>query len=712
MAQTRKPKPKPRNKQRPHRRWWLRLAIIAFLVVASVCVTYAMWASTFDLDDVQHMRERSTVFDMDGKVFSRLAGENRVVVSADAVSRNFKDALLSREDSRFYKHRGIDPIGIVRAVVRNVSRGGASEGASTITQQLARNSFPLGGKTLHRKMLEAFVALRIEQRYSKEEILAHYMNRIYFGPGGYGIETAALSYFGKHAKDLTLGESAMIAGIVRAPSYFSPFTNLKGAMKQRDQVLARMAKLGKISEPEALAARETPLGVAGKRIALVHENYAMDAVERELNVLLSDEQRAEGGLKVYTTFDPALQKASQAAVETELRKVEARSGYAHPKRADFSEQAKDDELPTPYLQGALVAIENRTGAVRALVGGRDYAESKLNRAFMAKRQVGSTFKPFVYAAAMEKGMLPGATFSDAPIARGEVRGAADWTPDNSDGGNKGVLRAEEGLIQSRNTMSVRIGERAGLPAITKLASEAGLSDVPKIPGIYLGTFEATVRDLTAAYTVLANGGMRRQTYLIERIDDAAGETIYRAAHITQPAMDGGVAWLTTNILQKAMERGTAASARTLGFSRPAAGKTGTTNDYVDAWFVGYTTSLTCGVWVGLDTPKTIIPRGYGAALALPIWVDVMKAAPLARYPATAFPQPANVQRASVCAISNERATEACVHSEAAYTIDLPPSCMPHDWCSVHRGDALTQERPKRTVPQSIFRSFKKFFGGD
>jgi penicillin-binding protein 1A len=477
-------------------------------------------------------------------------------------------------------------------------------------------------------------------------------------------------------------------------------------------VLARMVKLEKITEAEARAARETPIGVAGKRVALVHENYAMDAVERELNILLTDEQRAEGGMKIYTTIDPVVQQTAQSALDMELRKVESRPGYGHPKRADFSNEAKEQELPTPYLQGALVAIDNRNGGIRALVGGRDYSESKLNRAFMAKRQVGSTFKPFVYAAAFDRGMLPGATISDAPIARGEVRGAPDWTPDNSDGSNKGPLRVDEGLIQSRNTMSVRIGERAGLPAIAKMAGEAGLADVPQAPGIYLGTFEATVRDLTAAYTVLANGGVRRQAYLIERIDDASGETIYRAAHITRPAMDAGVAWLTTNILGKAMDKGTASSARTLGFTKPAAGKTGTTNDYVDAWFVGYTTSLTCGVWVGLDTPKTIMPRGYGAALALPIWANVMKAAPAARYPASSFPQPPNVRRLSVCAISNELATAACERADAAYGIDLPPSCMPNHPCSVHRGEALTEAKPKRSVPQSIFRSFKKFFGGN
>jgi penicillin-binding protein 1A len=331
---------------------------------------------------------------------------------------------------------------------------------------------------------------------------------------------------------------------------------------------------------------------------------------------------------------------------------------------------------------------------------------------MAKRQVGSTFKPFVYAAAFARGMLPGATISDAPIARGEVPAAPEWTPENSDGKSKGVLRAEEGLIQSRNTMSVRVGERAGLAAIGQIAEQVGLAEVPAMPGVYLGTFETTVRELTAAYTVLANGGLRRQSYIIEQIDDSGGNTIYRAAHISRPAMDPGIAWLTTNTLTKVFERGTAASARSLGFTKTAAGKTGTTNDYMDAWFVGYTNTLTCGVWVGLDRPKTIIQRGYGATLALPIWVDVMNAAAATRYPAAAFAPPGELRRVNVCSISNELATAACERSGSSYAIELPPSCVPRDPCSVHRGDALTQEKPKRSVPQSIFRSFKKFFGGN
>jgi penicillin-binding protein 1A len=573
-------------------------------------------------------------------------------------------------------------------------------------------------KSLHRKLLEAFVAARIEQQYKKDEILEAYVNRIYFGSTVYGIETASQTYFGKKSANLTLGESAMIAGIIRAPSYFSPFRNLKGAMRERDTVLSRMLKLEKITAKEAEAAKSAPITLAKKRPFAAQENYAMDLVRRELDELLTDDQRQDGGMKIYTTIDPTLQRVAESAVNAELTKVEARPGYKHPKKAGFSNQAKADEQETPYLQGALVVIDNRSGGIRALVGGRDFAESKYNRAIAANstRQIGSTFKPFVYAAAYGRGMLPGASIDDGPIAPGEVRQAANWTPDNSDGTYKGMQRAEEGLILSRNTMSVRVGERAGLDQIARVASAAGIEGMPRMPAAYLGAFEGNVTDMATAYSVFANNGVRKQNYIIERIDDAAGDTLYRAAHIQAQALDPGVSWMVTNALSKAMVRGTGSTVKSLGFSRPSAGKTGTTNDFKDAWFVGYTTSLTCSVWVGLDRPETIVSRGYGAALALPIWAQVMKAAPPQRYPANEFRCPVPLRRTTVCSLSNELATSGCDRAGTAYGIELPETRLPHGACSVHRGGILADgsgdDGRKRSVPQSIFRSFKKFFGGD
>jgi penicillin-binding protein 1A len=720
--------PKSKNKRgakaaRRRSRWKVWLALGALLAVLLVCLVYGFWASSFDLHQVQEITERSAVYDMDGKVYSRLPGQNRVTVKLSQVSPWFIKALLTREDSRFYDHHGVDPFGIARAIFRNLTHASAKEGASTLTQQLARNSFPEGlgtHKSLHRKLLEAFVAARIEQNYSKDQILEAYVNRIYFGSTVYGIETASQTYFGKHAADLSLGESALIAGLIRAPSYFSPLKNLKGAMHERDTVLDRMVKLGKIKEEEAAKAKSAPIVLAKKRPTSAQDNYAMDMVRREVEDLLSDEQREDGGLKVYTTLDPALQQVAESVIDLELAKVEARPGYKHPKKADFSAQAKAEEQDTPYLQGALVVIDNRFGGIRAIVGGRDFTESKYNRAIMTKatRQIGSTFKPFVYAAAFDKGLLPGTAIDDGPIARGEVRQAANWSPENSDGTYKGIMHAEEGLIQSRNTMSVRVGERAGMDEIARVAAAAGIENMPRLPSAYLGAFEANVADLTAAYSVFPNNGVRRQSYIIERIDDAAGETIYRAAHIQSKALDPGVAWMLTSTLGKVMERGTAASAKNLGFTKPAAGKTGTTNDFKDAWFVGYTTSLTCGVWVGLDKPETIIQKGYGSALALPIWVDVMKAASPQRYPANNFQPPVPLRRVTVCSVSNQLATSGCDHAGTAYTIELPESRIPRDGCTVHRGSILAQgsepgdESQKRSLPQSILRSFRKFFGGE
>lgn len=690
------------------------MTLFGFLAVVGVVLVYGFWASTYDISLVKEIPQRSTVYDMNGEVYSRLQGENRVVVKGDEISRHFVDALLAREDTRFLSHRGVDPIGVVRAVVRNVASKSAKEGASTLTQQLARNTFPLGGKNVHRKLLEAFVAIRIEQHYTKDEVLEHYMNRIYFGAGVYGIETASLSYFGKHAKDLTLAESAMMAGIIRAPTSFSPRKNWKGAIRQRDQVLDRLVKLEKVSLADAETAKRAPLALTKRPRLQLQENYALDAVREDLEVLLTEEQQADGGMKIYTTIDPVLQRAAEQAVEAHLRKVEQRPGYNHPKRAAFASLPDEEKTRTPYLQGAALVIDHRNGGIRAIVGGRDYGESPYNRARESRRQIGSTFKPFVYSAAFQRGMLPGMTVDDGPIRRGEIDGAPDWRPENSDGAFKGLMAADEGLIQSRNTVSVRVGELAGLDGILRFARASGFQEVPKQPAIYLGAFESTLSEVTSAYTVLANLGTRRQPYVIERIDNAGGETIYRSPHLAPQVLDPGVCWLTTSALGKAMERGTGASIKSEGFSKPCAGKTGTTNDYVDAWFVGYTSSLTCGVWVGLDQPKTIVSRGYGAALSLPIWADIMAAAPASRYPAKVFAAPP-LRQCEVCAVSNELATDGCARLDTSYSVSLPETRIPHRPCHLHHGRPITQRDASRRSPaqgSGLLRSFKKFFGGN
>jgi len=608
----------------------------AALVGSVVGGVYAFWAAQLDMSDVQQIRERSTVFDRDGKPYGRLQGENRLVVPISQVSPFFIKALLAREDSRFYKHCGVDPVGILRAIVRNVVSRSQAQGASTLTQQLARNSFPLGGKNLHRKILEAFVSIRIEKYFSKDEILEHYMNRIYFGAGVFGIETASQAYFNKRALDLTLGEAALLSGIIRGPSRFSPLTNYAGALRERDTVLERLVKLETIPQAQADQAKEAPIVLNPRRRLTVQENYVMDAVVRELGKVLPEDQLGESGLRIYTSLDPLLQDTAQTALNNHLTKIEAQPKYAHPRKAEFTKEAREAELEPAYLQGAVVVLDNRTGGIRALVGGREYADSRYNRALLSERPVGSTFKPFVYLAAFGRGMSPGTSVSDAPIQRGEVRSAPTWSPGNSDGTFKGMMSVEEGLVQSRNTVTVRVGEQAGLTEVARVAGAVGLEKMPMRPSAYLGAFEASLLRMTTAYTVFPNGGRLRKPFLIERVDDSGGTTLYRAPSETKAVLQPGACATLTGVLTKVLDRGTAAAARTAGFKKTAAGKTGTTDDYKDAWFIGFTTSLTAGVWVGFDKPQRTVAQGYGATMALPVWVEVMNAASEQRYPATAF----------------------------------------------------------------------------
>ena len=446
----------------------------------------------------------------------------------------------------------------------------------------------------------------------------------------------------------------------------------------------------------------------------------MDAVQRDLNLLLTQDQIDNGGLSIYTTLDPNVQNGAQDALEKQLTKIEHQSNFHHPVKADYKlPENGEGESSMPYLEGAVVVIDNASGGIRALVGGRDYAQSKFNRAMApTNRQVGSAFKPFVYTVAFNHGLLPGAAISDGPIQPGEIDGAGNWSPANSDGTYGGVMPCSYGLIHSRNTMSVRVGQFAGLDAVQKVANDLGVcQNVPHGPAIYIGSFETNLKDLTAAYSIFPNAGVRKQAYIIERIDDQQHKPIYLAAHISTPALDPSAAWMTSQVMEEVLTKGTAANARSLGFRLPAAGKTGTTNDYKDAWFVGYTSTLTCGVWVGFDQPTTIIPHGYGAALALPVWTQVMNKA-AQHYPAEPLQPTMPIQRATVCSISNQLATTGCMASGTAYDIDLPVDKVPTAACQVHGGAQwpFAHQVPglpekAATFPGRLFRSFRRLFGG-
>src|SRR5580704_1685374 len=545
--------------------FFIGLALSGAVCLAVLAVFYFLWSLTFDLKDVGKIPERSSVYDMDGRVYSRLRGENRILIESGKISPSFRAALLAREDSRFYSHHGIDPIGIARAFMRDVVHLRVREGGSTITQQLARNSFPLGGRNLSRKILEAFVALRIESSYSKAQILEFYANRIYFGSGVYGLETASQAYFGKSSSDLTLPEAALLAGLIRSPNRYSPRSNMDGAVTQRNDVLDRMAELKLISSSQANAAKRASIHLSSRHTAANQENYAMDAIYRDLQGIVSQDAIDSGGLRIYTSLDPDLQRTAEQATDSLLTQLENKPSYNHPKKSDFTEQSRAAGEQVSYLQGAVVAMDNRTGAIRALVGGRDYRDSKYNRALQAYRQVGSIFKPFVYAAAYGRGMMPGTGIDDSPLRHGEISAAPNWHPDNSDRENHGVLPARNGLIFSRNTMTIRVGELATLDRVISIGQSAGFArTIPRLPAIYLGAFESDLKDVTAAYASFAARGQRKEAYLIERIDDDEGHIIYQAHPIQKQVMSPAIAWMTAQTLRGVIEHGTAASAKSLG----------------------------------------------------------------------------------------------------------------------------------------------------
>jgi len=655
--------------------------------MATVLFIYSRLAASYDLTDISQMPERSRVLDISGREIGSLHGENRKTVSIAKISPLFIDALLAREDSRFYDHGGVDYFGVARAAVRNIKERSVVQGASTLTMQLARNRFGMTEKTFHRKLVEVMIARRLEAKYSKDQLLEAYANLIYYGSGIYGIERASEVYFEKRAADLNLSEAAMLAGIIRGPTPFSPFRDIDAAKAQMSEVLDRMVVTGAISADDAKKAKTAPMHIRPPERRIINETYELDIVRRELDLILDDERMAEGGLQIFTTIDLDLQRAALDALNKHLLSIENLAGYRHQKKSQFRGSNADGMRVNPrYLQGAVVVIDNDTGGIRAIVGGRDLRDSEYNRATQAKRQIGSIFKPIVYATAFNQGLLPRQPVDDGPIRAGEIAGAGNWRPSNSDGKSLGVQASEVGLIQSRNTMTVRVGNYAGLDNILKTADSLGLGELPRRPAIYLGTFEQTLKNIVTAYTIFPNGGFLHRPYVISEIRTKDGQTVHRSGTMGYRAVSPGAAAMTGRILEKTMDSGTGASARSMGFRAPAGGKTGTTNDYHDAWFVGFSQSLTAGVWVGLDQNERTIHGGYGSRLALPVWTAVMKAAEAKKYPMGNLGFAGAMNKVELCGQTGLRPNKFCRQAGLVSTLEMPGELAPKDTCNQRHDD--------------------------
>jgi penicillin-binding protein 1A len=656
-------------------RWGLRglfFAFSAFLLVwAAFELYFGSMARGYDLDYLDKMPERSVVLDATGQEMGRLHGENRLRVPLAEISPYFLKALLAREDTRFYDHGGVDWRGVLRAVVRNFSDNKRTQGASTLTMQLARNSFPIGrAKTLRRKLLEIALTRRIEANKSKEEILELYCNRIFFGQDFYGVERASRAYFAKSARDLTLDEAALLAGIIRGPSRFSPWAHTADAMAERDTVLDRMVATGQISAGDAAAAQAYPTKVAPKPSKPAQANYLMDMVRSELETLLDMDDVDLGGLKIYTTFDPHLQKSAEGITVRQLRSLEA-DGANNP------------------LQSAVVLLETQTGAVRAVVGGRSYALGEFNHATAANRPAGSTFKPIVYAAAVQHaGLYATAPVSDAEIRLDEIRSAErPFSPANSDDTFTGVQPAQFGLVKSRNTMTVRVGEMAGIDHVHRMAEQLGIPGIKdRGAQVYLGNVPVSPWALTSAISTFANGGNRCRPYIIDRIETPDGEIIFRSGIMAYEAIPLGVAYTVGEMLRKVCgPAGTASSIAEYGLRSPVMGKTGTTDGYHDAWFIGCTPKHTCGVWIGRDKPAPIGPQAYGGRVAVPIWGQIMQEIERRCLPAEkhllekqSFPK-CEEMTLYLCPVTRKQAKPGCLGQKVL----IPADCVPGEMCPGH-----------------------------
>jgi penicillin-binding protein 1A len=597
----------------------------------------------------------------DGKRWFRMDEHHLDVPLAD-IPPHLQRAFVAVEDHRFFAHPGIDPIALGRAVVRNVQEPGTVEGGSTLTQQLARTLFLSNHRTYGRKIREAVLALMIDARLSKEQVLELYLNRIYLSAGVYGVETMSRQLFGKPAKQLTLPESALIAGLARAPSALSPWTNLDGAIARSHVVLTRMREEGFITADQEASARHARIAI---RPYPGSDNpragYAKEFLRQRFRDHFGGDHPPEWDVR--TTFVQELQAIGERVVGDGLR------------RFGRSE-----------LQAALVALDPETGNILALVGGRDFRQSQFNRATRSRRQPGSAFKPLLYAAALEDGYSPVSVLEG--LATMAPQGPEEWAPRNASGDTPDTLTVRAALLESNNRSATALQQRIGSRPILRLASHVGLHDLPDVPSLSLGTGLVTPLELTAAFAVFPNSGLAVRPRGILSVTDADGIAVFEDAPSSERVISPESAYQMVSMLADVMERGTGSQARQWGVRGPVGGKTGTTNDFKDAWFVGFSSSMVVGVWVGFDQPRPIAREAYGSRYALPIWSDFMRQAQRVRG-AKEFERPDTLHEEPLCRVSYLRPVEGCpLYTEYFKEHDQVPGKL----CPIHQGSVRQQVR--------------------
>ncbi|MBI4826476.1 MAG: PBP1A family penicillin-binding protein [Nitrospirae bacterium] len=729
------------------------------------------------------------VYADDDTIIGELKIEKGIHAPISEVPEHLVQALVSVEDSNFWVHRGIDYIAILRALAKDVIAGRIKEGASTITQQLAKVLFLTPEKTVLRKLKEVALAFKIEKNLTKKEILELYLNKVYFGHGAYGVKMAAKTYFGKPVSNLDLAESALIVGLIKAPSTYSPYSNLDKAKQRQYTVLSRMLKEKYISREEMDKAYKQPLHLSSVRSAGYTPNYFLEYIRKYLEDKYGIEMVYKGGLRVYTTLNKDMEIAAVKALQKGLEDLDKRQGFRGAlgqKDLDFAKELKDRETfdkvimeagdimtgvvlkvteqeaavkakgiigrlllkdaewaarlidqkgktikefrdlklnkilkpgdiimvkvktiwknepvfeleQEPRVQGAVIAMEPSTGYIRAIVGGYDFSKSEFNRAIFAERQAGSVIKPLIYAAAMDNGYTPASVIIDEPIVF-ENAELGDWKPGNYDNKYNGATRLRDALAHSRNIITIKLLQDIGVEKAVNFMNSLGLNGpFPRDLTLALGSLSLTPVEITSAFSVFANDGVRMEPIAVKYIIDANGNTIESNRPNGARVITSQTAFLATSMLEDVVNYGTGMRAKAL--NRPAAGKTGTTNDYIDAWFVGYTPDLAAGVWVGFDDRQTLGKRETGSKAALPVWVDFMKEAIPLSESARPFPVPDGIVTAVIDPVTGLLATndtEKLVEFFKEGTVPTGYSA------GISREKIIMQkEELKKTTPESV-----------
>jgi len=695
--------------------------LLLFLVVLTGALTGGYLALIKGVPQIEEIKgytpaHGTKVYADDDTLIGEFKVEKGIHVPISRIPENMLRAVVAVEDSRFWQHKGVDFIAIARAIIKDALARRIKEGASTITQQLAKVIFLSPEKTVTRKLKEAILAFRLEKNLTKEEILELYLNKIYFGHGAYGIEMAARTYFGKSISDVSLGEAALLGGLVKSPNRYSPYNDLDKAKERQNVVLKRMQEEGYITREEAEKIFQQPLHLSSMRSEIYTQNYFLEYVRKYLEDKYGIEMVYRGGLKVYTTLNRHMQSSAVASLQNGLMELDKRQGYRGPighKDPKLGEETADKALSgkvvmkagdmmtavviassdtsatvkargftgkilledttwarrlidpngrlvrefrnfrlsdvlksgdlikvkvksaggsepmftleqDPIVQGALVAIEPATGYIRAMVGGYDFSKSEFNRAIYAKRQAGSAFKPVIYAAAIDSGYTPASTIVDEPISYSTEQ-FGEWKPENYDRKFHGPTRLREALAYSRNIVTIKLLEQIGVKKAIKFADDIGIQGpLPYNLSLALGSLSVTPLELTSAFSVFAHEGVRMRPVSIKYTIDTEGNVIENNEPQGVAAINPQTAFLSTSMLEDVVKYGTGKRAKVL--QRPVAGKTGTTNDYRDAWFVGYSPELAAGVWVGFDNMRPLGTKETGARAALPVWIEFMQQA--------------------------------------------------------------------------------------